>query len=116
MYYTLLLRNRSSTACREAGYPGISLLAGNPATQVGASAQRVTGPTPTVTLAPGDAASAVVGVAEAGNYSSGCGQVTSDQLKIFPPNQTSALLISFKVTTCSNTSDKTLTVRPLTAG
>src|SRR6266704_1584453 len=55
-----------------------------------------------VTLAPGGIAHAVLQVAEAGNYSqSACTPVTAHWLKIFPPNQATAIYARYDVQACS---------------
>ena len=55
-----------------------------------------------VTLAPGGIAHAVLQVAEAGNYSSSaCTPVTAHWLKIFPPNQVTAIYAHYEVQACS---------------
>src|SRR6266513_828964 len=55
-----------------------------------------------VTLAPGGVAHAVLQVAEAGNYSqSACTPVTAHWLRIFPPNQATAIYAHYEVQACS---------------
>ncbi len=58
-YTPIIFTNTGRTVCTLDGHPGVSFLdvAGN---QVGASAERVTGSTPTVTLAPGARAHATI--------------------------------------------------------
>jgi hypothetical protein len=55
-----------------------------------------------VTLAPGGVAHAILQVAEAGNYSqSACSPVTAHWLKIFPPDQVTAIYAHYDVQACS---------------
>jgi hypothetical protein len=55
-----------------------------------------------VTLAPGAMAHATLQVAAAGNYSPhACTPVTAHWLKIFPPNQPTAIYARYTVQACS---------------
>jgi hypothetical protein len=70
-----------------------------------------------VTLAAGGKANFVLGVAEAGNYSSGtCQPKNSSYLKIYPPNQTQSLSIPFKTTGCASSSVILLSVTVVSPG
>jgi hypothetical protein len=56
----------------------------------------------TVTLAPGQVAHATLQVAQAGNYDPAqCKPVTAHWLRIFPPDQTAPLYVSFTTKACS---------------
>jgi hypothetical protein len=68
----------------------------------------------TVTLLPGKAHSAVVGIVETGNFSpSQCAPVTAAGLKVTPPGQRRAVTIKKTFSTCSSTTVISLTVRPV---
>ena len=55
-----------------------------------------------ITLAPGQTAHAELQVVDAANYPpSSCGLVTAHWLKIYPPNQTAPLYVSFTAQACS---------------
>lgn len=78
-------------------------MTGQPGSQVGRAAGRnPVAPATTVTLAPGATAHATLQVAEAVNYSSSqCQPVTAHWLKIYPPDQYTALYTRFTSLVCS---------------
>ena len=85
------------------GFPGVSFVTGQQGSQIGAAASRQTtfGPE-TVTLASGATAHAWLGVVDAGNFSpSACGLVTAHWLKVYPPDQFTALYARFTAQACS---------------
>ena len=94
------------------GYPGVSFVAGTDGHQVGAPARRVSGPTPRVNLGPGQSADALLGIAEAGNFSN-CQQTPVLGLRVYPPDNTLALYVAHSDTGCANTSVVTLSIRPV---
>lgn len=83
---------------------------------MGAAAARTTGPVTFILLSPGGLAKAQLGITEASNFGSGCGLTNVDGVKVFPPNQTSSLIVSHNDQACSNSSDVTLHVGPLAVG
>src|SRR5215469_5236860 len=96
-YVPIDLTNTSSHSCDMYGYPGVSFVTGHPGSQIGAAASRQTtfGPE-TVTLASGATAHAWLGLVDVGNFSpSACGPVTARWLKIYPPDQFTALYTQF---------------------
>jgi hypothetical protein len=102
-YVPLDFTNTSSHSCDMYGFPGVSFVTGHPGSQIGAAATRQTtfGPE-TVTLASGATAHAWLGVVDAGNFSpSACGLVTAHWLKIYPPDQFTALYARFTAQACS---------------
>jgi hypothetical protein len=118
VYQAIDFTNTSSTPCTLYGYPGVSLAGGSPATQIGAAATRSrTASARVVTLAGGATANALLQIAEAGNYpTSTCGPVASSYLKIYPPNQTTPVYLSYKGTGCSKSSVKLLTIGAVQPG
>src|SRR5579859_422574 len=102
-YVPIDFTNTSGSACTMDGYPGVSFVRSRSGGQLGKPATRNPAATPaTVTLTPGGVAHAILQVAEAGNYSqSACTPVTAHWLKIFPPNQATAMYARFKVRACS---------------
>jgi len=119
-YYNIDFTNVSSSSCVLRGYPGISLVTtgGNAGSQIGAAAKRspVTTVRP-VTVAPGQTAHAVLGIAVAANFSaSACHPVTARWLKVFPPDQTVAAYTALRTKTCASTSVPTMRVNAITAG
>ena len=103
IYYPLDLTNISGSTCTVFGYPGVSFVTGPSGTLIGRAATRnPVKPATTVTLAPGQVAHATLQVAQAGNYDPAqCKPVTAHWLRIFPPDQTAPLFVSFTTTACS---------------
>jgi hypothetical protein len=119
-YFPLDFTNTSGHSCDMYGFPGVSFVTGNPGSQIGAPASRVTtfGPE-TVTLASGASAHAWLGIVDAGNYSpSACGPVTAHWLKIYPPDQFTALYTKFTAQVCSKkiTASAPLLILPIRPG
>ena len=113
-----MFTNISAATCTLYGYPGVSLAAGKPVTQVGQAASRstVTGPS-VVTLAPGKNANALLRITQALNYPTGtCSPTKTTYLQIYPPNQTTPIYLGYKATGCSATGVKLLTVGVVQAG
>jgi hypothetical protein len=95
--------NISNATCTLYGYPGVSLASGNPLTQIGlAAAESHTAPRKLVTLAPGAVANAVLRIVHAVNFPAAkCHLVTANQLKIYPPNQTTPVHLHYTSQTCA---------------
>jgi uncharacterized protein DUF4232 len=102
-YYPIDFTNNSGTACTLFGYPGVSFVTSPSGSQIGKPAGRYPAAAATVvTLAPGRAAHATLQVANAANFDpAACQPVTAHWLKIFPPDQFTALYASFTVQACS---------------
>jgi hypothetical protein len=119
-YVAIDFTNVSGRSCVMFGFPGVSFVTDHPGQQIGAAATRATSfGAVTVTLGPGGAAHAWLGVVDAGNYpASACHPVTAHWLRIYPPNQFSALYASFAAVTCSAkvTSGSPLSVFPVRPG
>lgn len=120
IYYNIDFTNVSSSTCILQGYPGVSLVsAGSGAgSQIGADAKRdaVTAVHP-ITLAAGQTAHAVLGIAEAGNFpAASCNPVTAHWLKVFPPDQFGAAYVSFTAQTCASTSEPTMHITAISSG
>jgi hypothetical protein len=117
--YDLRFTNVSGTACTLRGYPGVSLVtAGNPGGRpIGSpgpllmpSAEPVT----TVTLAPGQRAAALLGVAETVMFTgSSCTPVVAQWLKVYPPPSRHAIYVPITADTCSSPSDQVLEISPV---
>jgi hypothetical protein len=114
--YDLSFANVSRTACTLRGYPGVALVtAGNPGGRPIGSARpqlmQEPGPVSTVTLAPGQHALALLGVAETVMFTGlACTPVVAHWLKVYPPHVRRAVYVPIKVTTCSASSDQVLEV------
>lgn len=117
LYLVLVFTNSSGTACALTGYPGISYVtesgdqSGNPAT-------RAQGTVQTVTLQPGDQASALL------HDSNGIGGYDPDKcqlspaagLRIYPPDQTASLFLPWQTQHCAGPDIHSLTIGPIHPG
>jgi hypothetical protein len=102
-YVPLDFTNISGHGCGMYGFPGVSFVTGQAGGQIGDSAFRsTTFGSQTVTLPRGGTAHAWLGIADAGNFPrSSCHQVTAHWLKIYPPDQYTALYAGFTTQICS---------------
>lgn len=117
-YQVITFTNLGSAPCTLYGYPGVSLVAGNPLAQVGAAADRQSGETPTVvTLQPQGVASDTLRIVDAQNFpSSKCGTVATTSIKIYPPGQTAPLYLNLSSTGCSQSATHLLTITTVVSG
>jgi hypothetical protein len=111
-YYPLTLRNTGSSKCIIQGYAGVWFVAGPDNHQVGQAASQDPGSTPTVTLSPGQTASATLGIVNARNFAPDCDMTPVSGLRVSPPGQTASLIIGHANTACANPNYTTLHVRP----
>jgi hypothetical protein len=118
IYQVIDFTNISNAPCTLYGYPGVSLAAGTPVTQVGAAAARTTGTAAAlVTLGAGQTANALLRIVEAGNYSPGtCSPTATTYLQIYPPNQTTPIYLAYKSTGCASNKVNLLSVSVVTPG
>jgi hypothetical protein len=102
-YYPIQFSNTSGSACTLYGYPGVSFVSAAGGSQIGAAATRNPSlAAQVISLSPGQTVHATLQVVDALNYpSAGCGLVTAHWLKIYPPNQTAPVYVSFTAQTCS---------------
>jgi hypothetical protein len=102
-YYPLEFTNVSGSACTLFGYPGVSFATGPGGSLIGRPATRNPAVASTlITIPAGSTAHATLQVTDALNYpSSRCHKVTAHWLKIYPPNQTAPLYLSFTAPACS---------------
>jgi len=112
VYQVIVFTNISAAACTLYGYPGVSLGAGTPVTQVGQAASRSTvAGASVVTLAPGKNANALLRITQALNYPSAtCSPMKTTYLQIYPPNQTTPIYLAYSSTGCSSASVNLLTI------
>ena len=118
VYQVIVFTNVSSTTCTMYGYPGVSLAAGSPVTQVGQAAARSTETSPTmVTLAPGKNANALLRITQALNYPTAkCSPTKTTYLQIYPPNQTTPTYLAYPATGCASSAVNILTISVVQAG
>ncbi|MEH3032651.1 MAG: DUF4232 domain-containing protein [Aeromicrobium erythreum] len=105
------LRNTSGSACLMTGWPGVSFVAGSHGRQVGSPAARQGTPR-VVRLAPGDTATALLQVADPGDFSP-CTVHRVRGLRVYPPNQRDAVFVPLPSSACTQTSAGQLTVQPV---
>jgi Protein of unknown function (DUF4232) len=102
VYVPIDFTNTTASSCTLFGYPGVSFVTSPSGSELGRAATRVAPTASTVTLTPGGVAHAVLRVAQAGNYSSSaCVPVTAHWLRIYPPNQFTAIYARYTVQACS---------------
>jgi hypothetical protein len=102
-YYPLEFTNVSGSACTLFGYPGVSFTTGPGGSLIGRPATRNPQvPSTLITIPAGSTAHATLQVTDALNYpNSRCHKVTAHWLKIYPPNQTAPLYLSFTTAACA---------------
>lgn len=95
-------KNLSKAACTLYGYPGVAQAAGTPATNIGLpSTENPAKPRTLVTLPPDGVASAMLRIGDSAKYPDGtCKPVKATWLEVIPPNQKTALHVSFGSTAC----------------
>lgn len=108
-YYDLTFLNHGTAPCTLFGYPGVSYVRGDTGIQTGDAADRnpsiagQTGAT-VVTLAAGATAHAVLAEVDVANYSpSDCQPTAIRGLRVYPPDQTTALFVPQATTGCQAT-------------
>jgi hypothetical protein len=118
LYQVIVFTNIGNTSCTLYGYPGVSLAAGTPVTQVGQAATRSpVAPATLVTLQPGQAGNALLRITQALNYPTAtCLPQATTYLQIYPPNQTTPIYLAFSSTGCSSVAVKLLTIGVVQAG
>ena len=114
-YLLITFRNTSSAPCTLYGWPGVSLVGDGNGTQLGAAAVRVdSGAQKTVTLQPGKQTTALLQVAQAGNYSSSaCDPATADGFRIYVPNQKAAVFVKKSTPACRKSGAALLHISPV---
>jgi len=102
IYYPLNFTNKSGHACTLVGYPGVSAVNGSGG-QLGSAAGRdTTTPAKTLTLANGATATATLQIADVGNYPTAtCQPTNAAGLRVYVPNQTSPVGITFSFSACA---------------
>lgn len=109
-YYQLTFRNTAATPCSMFGYPGVSYVRGSTGIQTGDPADRIPSisgqhSASVVTLAAGGGeAHAVVAEVDLANYSRAtCRPVPVRGLRVYPPNQGTALFVPQNAMGCAST-------------
>lgn len=104
VYQTIDFTNTSGSTCTLFGYPGVSLVTGPPYQQLGVPAKRTTTTrAKVVALAPGATANAVLQIVDALNFPSpSCQPTKATALKVYPPNQFTAVYLPNTSYGCGN--------------
>jgi len=104
VYQTIDFTNTSGSTCTLFGYPGVSLVTGPPYQQLGVPAKRTTtARAKVVALAPGATANAVLQIVNALNFPSpSCQPTKATALKVYPPNQFTAVYLPSTSYGCGN--------------
>ncbi len=102
-YYPLDFTNASGDACTLFGYPGVSFVTGVGGAQIGRAASRNPAlASEPVTIPAGGVAHSSLQVVNAENFPNAiCHRVRAHWLKIYPPNQTAPLYVSFTAPACA---------------
>jgi hypothetical protein len=102
MEIAIIFKNLGRAACALYGYPGVAQAAGTPVTNIGQpSTENPATPRTLVTLPPDGNASAMLRIADSLKYPDGtCKPVKATWLVVIPPNQKTALHVSFGSTAC----------------
>ena len=116
IYYPLEFTNTSNHTCRTWGYPGVSTLNAS-GKQLGDAAGR----NPLyagawVNIPAGGTAHSLMSYGNAEVATSGCKPVTASLIKVYPPNQTTAVTLAYKSMGCAKTAVKLLTIGVVQAG
>jgi Protein of unknown function (DUF4232) len=113
----VVFKNLDNVPCTLYGFPGVSLAAGTPVTDVGQPSSETPSSTrELVTLAPGGYANATLQIEDAANFpASSCMPVATTWLEVIPPNQTVPLNIPYTTTGCQG-STMLLTVTAVRPG
>ncbi len=115
--YQLELSNVSGRACTVYGYPGVSAI-GPGGHQLGSAAGRDNAdPVRLITLGRGATAHVLLRITDVGNYSpASCHPATAVALRVYPPNDFSALQVPFSFRACSARGPVYLHVRATVTG
>lgn len=102
IYQALRFTNVGKANCTMTGFPGVSYVTGDNGAQVGAPAQRDGAAGPTVTLAPGQVASAIVAMTDVGVFDPGvCKPTPTRGFRVYPPNTTASMFVAANGTGCA---------------
>jgi hypothetical protein len=102
-YLLLTFRNASSTTCTMNGHPGVSFVGRGNGTQLGSPAVR-SGGLRTVELPPGRTTTALLQIANAGDYDAAtCEPTTSNGLRVYPPDSRASVFVRFRTQACQAT-------------
>lgn len=112
------MTNTGDQTCTVQGFPGVSMVAGDDGTQVGAPADRDRehGAAELITVRPGGTATASLWVAEASNYGEQCEVTDARGFRIYLPEERAAQFAPIEVRGCQNPDIHLMQIRPFVAG
>lgn len=113
----VVFMNTGTAPCTLSGYPTVTQAGGTPLTKIGQPATPSKAmPRTVVTVPPNGSASARLQIANSANYPVGtCQPTKATSLTVVPPDQKSALHVSFGSTACKGTA-KLMTVTTVQQG
>jgi len=116
-YYPIVFENLSSTPCTLEGFPSVTFTNTNFSAKIGSAATKnPSSLAHLVTLEPEGTAKALLGVANADNYSSSCGQTAVGGILVQAPSLTNTVRLPFTGLTCVNPRYHVLTVDAVVLG
>jgi|GEM_PF-2375547 len=110
--YAITATNAGKSACVIQGFPGVSIVAGDEGTQVGAPAVRMEMAPSRIELKPGEHATATLFVTQAGNYGEDCKLVAGRGFRIYLPDEKRADFAKLPVDGCANDKIELLRIQP----
>lgn len=114
VFYPLILKNSGGSTCSMSGYPGVSFIAGSDNHPVGAAAAQESDTVGTVVIDPGQATSANLGIANAGNFPEDCNPAPVSGLQVTLPGQSDPVIVGHADTACASSTYSTLRIGPFT--
>ncbi len=118
-YYAIVFSRTGTTQCALRGYPGVSFVAPSSGRQVGSAATRnPRNPVRTISVGNGHAASALLGIANHGNFDAAhCNARPVSGLRVYPPGGATAAYLPFRqLSQACSTTIKQLSITAVVAG
>jgi hypothetical protein len=114
-FEAVVFTNKSTRTCTLYGYPGVSFVTGDNGTQVNDAFTRTDGEKKIISLAPGAAAHASIGLPSVANFAAAtCKPVPIRGFRVYPPDETAAVFVSAAQQACSTKGHGVGQVLPVT--
>jgi hypothetical protein len=114
-FEAVVFTNKSARTCTLYGYPGVSFVTGDNGTQVNDAFTRTDGEKKTISLAPGAAAHASIGLPSVANFvAATCKPIAVRGFRVYPPDETAAVFVSAAQQACSTKGQGVGQVLPIT--
>lgn len=110
--YAIVVTNTGRSTCVLQGFPGVSIVAGDAGTQVGAPAVRQEVAAERMLLQPGQHASASLFLTQAANHGDQCQLTRGRGFRIYLPEERNADFVPIEVNGCANPTIELMRVRP----